>query len=312
VTQGHEDREPAGLADRWQALAANNRAILLMLVSTSTVAIMLALIKGMAVRYDSMQIAFFRAFFAFATFLPFGLYQSGLLCMRTSFPGQHVWRGMIGVVGMNASYYAVAHLPLALSTAISFAMPLFVVVLAVLFLGETVRWRRWLATAAGFVGVLVSVRPTEGVSVAAIVGLIAALMTATSAVVTKRMPVSERFLTICLWSTMLSSLATLGPAVAVWRMPDWYDFGLLALIGVIGGINQVCFVQAYRIGEATVLGPIDYTRLVFATFIGVVWFAEWPDSWTAIGAALIVGSTAYIAHREAQLRRKARVAALQP
>ena len=77
---------------------------------------------------------------------------------------------------------------------------------------------------------------------------------------------------------MLRSRATLGPAIAVWRMPDWYDFGFLALIGFVGGVNQVCFVQAYRTGEATVLGPIDYTRLVFATIIGVIWFAEWPDS----------------------------------
>jgi len=297
------------LPDRWRALPDNGRAILLMLVSTMTVACMLALIKGMAVRYDSMQIAFFRSVFAFLTFLPFGLAQSGLGCMRTFHVGHHVGRGMIGVVGMNANYYAVAILPLALSTAISFTTALFIVVLAALVLGEAVGWRRWLATGIGFVGVLVSVRPAEGVSVAAVVCLVAALMIACSAIVTKRMPVSERYMTIVLWSTFLSSLATLGPAVWVWRTPDWPDFGLLALIGVIGAVNQVCFVQALRIGDASAVGPVDYTRLVFATLIGLVWFNEWPDSWTAIGAALIVGSTAYIAHREARLRRQAVAAA---
>jgi drug/metabolite transporter (DMT)-like permease len=297
------------LPDRWRALSDNSRAILLMLVSTMTVACMLALIKGMAVRYDSLQIAFFRSIFAFLTFLPFGLAQNGFACMRTFHIGHHVGRGMIGVVGMNANYYAVAILPLALSTAISFTTALFIVVLAAIVLGEAVGWRRWLATGIGFVGVLISVRPAEGVSIAAIVCLVAALMIACSAIVTKRMPVSERYMAIVLWSTFLSSLATLGPAVWVWRTPDWPDFGLLALIGIIGAVNQVCFVQALRIGDASAVGPVDYTRLVFATLIGLVWFNEWPDSWTAVGAALIVGSTAYIAHREARLRRRQAVAA---
>lgn len=131
---------------RWQALSANNRAILLLLSSTFTGACMLALIKGMAVRYDSFQIAFFRSAFAFVAFLPIAM-ATRFDLMRTTYLWQHIWRTMIGVFGMCASYYAVARLPLALSTAISFAAPLFIVVLAVAVLGETVRWRRWLATA---------------------------------------------------------------------------------------------------------------------------------------------------------------------
>jgi drug/metabolite transporter (DMT)-like permease len=298
------------IGQRWRALSPNNRAILLLLSSTFTGACMLALIKGMAVRYDSFQIAFFRSLFAFLVFLPIAA-ATRFDLMRTTYLWQHIWRTSIGVFGMCASYYAVARLPLALSTAISFAAPLFIVVLAVAVLGETVRWRRWLATAVGFLGVLVSVRPTEGISFAAIVCLLAALSTACSAVVTKRMPVSERFMTICLWSTLFSAIATLPPALAVWRMPDLRDFGYLALIGLFGAASQIGFVQAYRIGEVSAVGPVDYTRLVFATIIGFIWFAELPDAWTATGAALIVGSTAYIAHREAQLRKKARVAATQ-
>ncbi len=298
------------VGERWQSLSANNRAILLLLSSTLTGACMLALIKGMGARYDSFQIAFFRSFFAFLVFLPLAM-ATRFELMRTAYLWQHIWRTMIGVVGMCTSYYAVARLPLALSTAISFAAPLFIVVLAVFVLGETVRWRRWLATAVGFLGVLVSVRPTDGISVAAVVCLLAALSTAFSVVVTKRMPVSERFMTICLWSTLFSSIATLGPALAVWRTPDLVDFGYLALIGLFGAASQVGFVQGYRIGEASAVGAVDYTRLVFATIIGFIWFGELPDAWTATGAALIVGSTAYIAHREAQLRKKARIPATQ-
>lgn len=293
-----------GLAgERWRTLPPNTRAILLLLCSTLTGACMLALIKGMAVRYDSFQIAFFRCFFAFLAFLPFAL-ASRFEIMRTAILWQHIWRTMVGMVGMCASYYAVARLPLALSTAISFAAPLFIVVLAVLLLGETVRWRRWLATATGFLGVLISVRPTDGISFAAVLCLLAALSTACSVVVTKKMPVSERFMTIVLWSMVFSALTTLPLALVNWRTPDAADFGYLAVIGLLGAASQVGFVQAYRIGEASAVGPVDYTRLVFATVIGFIWFGELPDAWTATGAALIVGSTAYIAHREAQLRRQ--------
>ena len=295
-----------GMSDaeaRWRALSSNARAILWMLLAVVCFAVMTALIKGMAARYDSFQIAFFRSFFAFLSFLPLAAMR-GFKAMRTAYPFQHVWRGMVGVCAMFTGYYSVAHLPLALSTSISFATPLFLVVLAVLALGETVGWRRWLATAVGFVGVLVSARPAHGIEPAAFVGMAGAALVACSVVLTKKMPISERAITILVWSTMVSSVASLGPALLVWRTPDLQDLALLALTGVVGAFGQALFVHAYRLGEASVVGPVDYVRLVFATAIGLVWFGEWPDQWTALGAALIVASTAYIAHREAQLRRK--------
>jgi len=293
----------AGAGQRWHGLSANTRAILWMLLGALAFSVMTALIKAMAVRYDSFQIAFFRSFCSFLTFLPIVAYH-GLHVFRTALPMQHVTRGLVGVMAMLTGYYAVANLPLALSTAISFATPLFLVVLAVAALGETVGWRRWAATAVGFLGVLVSVRPTEGIAPAAFVGMAAAALVACSVVVTKKMPVSEKAITIVIWSTMTSSVASLGPALAVWRTPDLYDLMFLAAIGVVGAAGQSIFVHSYRLGEASVVGPVDYVRLVFATAIGLIWFGEWPDAWTALGAALIVGSTAYIAHREAVRRRQ--------
>lgn len=293
----------AGAGRRWHGLSANTRAILWMLLGTVMFSVMTALIKGMAVRYDSFQIAFFRSFFAFLTFLPIALF-TGFHAFRTALPLQHVARGLVGVAAMLTGYYAVANLPLALSTSISFATPLFLVVLAVVALGETVGWRRWAATVVGFVGVLVCMRPTHGISYAALVGMAAAALVACSVVVTKKMPVSEKAITIVIWSTMTSSVAALGPALAVWRTPDLYDLVFLAATGVVGAAGQAIFVHSYRLGEASVVGPVDYVRLVFATLIGLIWFAEWPDAWTALGAALIVGSTAYIAHREAVRRRQ--------
>ncbi|MCC7048278.1 MAG: DMT family transporter [Alphaproteobacteria bacterium] len=296
-------RGMAGAGKRWQGLSANTRAILWMLLGTVMFSVMTALIKAMAARYDSLQIAFFRSFCSFLTFLPIVL-AGGFQAFRTAMPMQHVLRGLVGVMAMLSGYYAVANLPLALSTSISFATPLFLVVLAVFVLGETVGWRRWGATAVGFAGVLVCVRPTHGIAPAAIVGMVSAALVACSVVVTKKMPVSERAITIVIWSTMTSSVTALIPALAVWRTPDLHDLVFLAATGVVGAGGQAIFVHSYRLGEASVVGPVDYVRLVFATMIGLAWFGEWPDQWTAVGAALIVASTAYIAHRESVRRRQ--------
>lgn len=287
---------------RWRGLSANARAILWMMLGTLMFSIMTGLIKALAAHYDSFQISFFRAFFAFLVFLPVGLLQ-GWSSVRTSCPLLHIRRGLIGTSSMLTGYYAVAHLPLALSTSISFAAPLFLVVLAVLALGEVVRWRRWLATAIGFVGVLVMVRPGNGVEPAALIGLAAAALSATSVVVTKKMPVSESQITILIWATLVSSVACLPFALWRWTPPDMADFWLLASVGLVGAAGQAIWLHSYRLGEVSAVGPVDYTRLVFATILGILWFGEWPDTWTMIGAAIIIGSTTYIAHREARLRR---------
>src|SRR5262245_856908 len=112
---------------RWRGLSANARAILWMLVGTAMFSVMTALIKALAAHYDSFQISFFRSFFAFLVFLAVGLTQ-GLAAMRTTCPMLHIRRGLIGTSSMLTGYYSVAHLPLALSTSISFAAPLFLVV----------------------------------------------------------------------------------------------------------------------------------------------------------------------------------------
>ena len=296
-------RRSAAVA-RWRGLSENARGILWMLIAVVMFALMTALIKDVATvyGYNPFQLAFFRSFFAFCSIAPFALVQART-ALHTAHPFMHWWRGSVGVIAMFAGYYSVKHLPLALSTSISFASPLFVVVLAVLFLGETVRWRRWLATILGFVGVLVMVRPTQGIDPAALFGLLGAAMSAFSIVLTKRMPVSERPITILFWSNLTASLTTLAFALPGWQMPGLPDLGLLILVGMFGGAGQSCMVHAYRIAEASVVGPIDYVRLLFATVIGLLWFGEWPDTWTVVGAAIIVASTAYIARREATLRR---------
>ena len=131
-----------------------------------------ALVKLLRQRLDSFQIAFFRCFFGFLATLPFVLPKKSHKAFRTTHFYGHFLRGALGVAGMVAGFYATTRLPLTDSTAISFTAPLFMILTAIFLLGETVRWRRGLATLAGFIGVLVMVRPDGGtLDLAAAVGL---------------------------------------------------------------------------------------------------------------------------------------------
>jgi drug/metabolite transporter (DMT)-like permease len=198
----------------------------------------------------------------------------------------------------------VTHLPLADATALSFTRPLFMIVLAVLFLGEQVRWRRWSATGIGFLGVLVMARPGDGgFDFAAGVAVAATLFVAGVGVMLKRLAATERPETIIFYFTIISSLLSLGPALYVWRPPGWADVAVMAVLGGLGSLGQYLTIRAYRIAEATAVDPVDYARLLLATAFGFALFGELPDSWTLLGALIIVGSTLYITRREARLGR---------
>jgi drug/metabolite transporter (DMT)-like permease len=175
---------------------------------------------------------------------------------------------------------------------------------AILLLGEKVRWRRGLATVAGFIGVLVMVRPDSGtLDVAAMVALFAAFLAALSTTLIKRLSATEEALTILVYFGLFSSLLTAIPAYFVWRPLTGDELALLALVGALGAVGQCCQVRPFAAGELMAVVPIDYSRLVFAGIMGFLLFAELPDRYTLVGAAMIVASTLYIARRETHLSR---------
>jgi drug/metabolite transporter (DMT)-like permease len=288
---------------RLRRLPGNARGALWMLGAVSAFAAMDALIKWVGQTLDPLQIAFFRCIFGGVFVLPFAL-RHGPQAVRTHRWGGHLGRALIGYTAMVLGFYAVTHLPLADATALSFTRPLFMIVLAVLFLGEQVRWRRWSATGIGFLGVLVMARPGHGgFDHAALVAIAATLFVAGVGVMLKRLSATERPETIIFYFTITSSLMALGPALYVWRPPGWIDVALMAVMGALGSLGQYLSIRAYRIAEATAVDPVDYARLLLATGFGFAVFGELPDAWTLLGALIIVGSTLYITRREARIRR---------
>ncbi len=287
----------------WEGLSGNVRGALWLLMSATCFAGMNGLIKALGADYHPLQIVFFRSLFGLLAMLPFVI-RAGRAGIVMNRPWMHLLRAALGLASMFAIFTALTKLPLATAVSFFFAKPLFMIVLAALFLGEAVRWRRSVATAVGFCGVLVMLRPgAGGLDPWSLLAVLSALLVALVMVVVKRMTASERPLGMVFWFTALTTVGALGPALWVWRTPDAAGFALMALMGVVGNLGQYFAVRAYRAGEATAVTPMDYAQLPFAALIGWYAFGELPDAWTLAGAAVIAGASLYIVRREAQLAR---------
>lgn len=216
----------------------------------------------------------------------------------------HILRALFGSATMLCTFYAITHMELAAATALIYARPLFLIVLAVFFLGEAVRWRRWLATACGFGGVMMILRPDVGaMNAAAWSALAAAFLMACVITIIKRMSSTERPLTMLAWFSIASCFVTGAAAAPVWRAPDWEQLVLLAAVGVVGTVGQYCVLRAYRLAEATVVVPFDYFQIPIAWALGFFLFAERPSWLTLAGVVVIAGSTLYILLREARIKK---------
>jgi drug/metabolite transporter (DMT)-like permease len=228
--------------------------------------------------------------------------------LRSARPGLAILRGAFSGVSWWMYFVAFATLPLALATVLSFTSVLFVTALAGPVLGEAVRWRRWTATLAGFGGVVVMLQPWSagavpiGWPVLAAIG--SAFLGAVIMLTTKMLARSERTATIMLYIGAVTTLMTLPVALPGLAWPGWWNLLLLVGTGLCGPFAMHVWINAIRMADASLLAPISYVRLLFATGFGLALFGEVPDWWLALGAAIITGSTLYITQREARLARE--------
>ena len=269
-----------------------------------------AMIRLLSTQIESVQTAFFRAVISVILLLP--LIAAGRVKpWHSKRLAGHFWRTAMGTTSMVLGFYAVSMLPLADATAIAFSQPLFSVLVAAVIAGEKVRWRRWSATIVGFAGVLVMVQPGEGsLQLGALVALANAATVALSILLVKRLSDSETPLMILTQFAIFSTLLLAPPAIWVWRWPDLWGWVLAIGIALSATVGQYFWVQAFKAGEMSAVAPFEYLRLPFAVFVGWLIWGEMPVIWTYVGAAIVIASALYIAHREAQLARERKRAAL--
>jgi drug/metabolite transporter (DMT)-like permease len=288
--------------ERWSNLSPNLQGALWLLLSCLGFSVMATFVKFAAREVSPFEITFFRCFFGLLVLAP-AIAWHGIGALRTKHLGMHAWRGILGATAMGCAYFGLSRMPLATYNALSFSKPLFAVILAVIVLRETVRWRRWAATIDGLLGEMIMMRPgTEAFDPNGLFAMGDALSIAILITVLKKLPAYERPLAMLFYFGLVSSPIALLLALPHWSWPSGATWLMLAAIGAVGALSQYWWILAFRTGEASAVAPFDYSRLLFSAVMGFAFFAEVPDGWTLAGAALIVASTIYIARREAKVR----------
>ena len=275
------------------------KGIALVLASTIFLGASDVTAKYLSATLPSIEIAWIR-FLVFALIMaPAMLPGSPLFALQTNRRGLHLLRGA-ALVGSSLFFISgLAFLPIAEASATGFVAPLFVTALSIAFLGEKVGLRRWIATGIGLVGVLIILRPGTGAfHPAAFFPLVSALAWACTLIMTRMMSGTERAITTMTYSSIAGLLILSALVPFVWVTPSWHDILFGIFIGVASTAGQWIVVLAFRYADASVLAPFSYLQLVWVSFLGFLIFGEVPDVYTVTGAAFIVASGLYTAHRE--------------
>jgi drug/metabolite transporter (DMT)-like permease len=218
----------------------------------------------------------------------------------------HALRGVTAVGAMLCGLSAIVYVPLADVTAIQMTEVLFITALAALLLKESVGWRRWLATAVGFSGVLVMLQPLGGgVEPFMLVALLGAVFGGFAVISLRLGSMHDSTVTVLFYQGLVVVTLCAPLAIWFWTPPSIEALRIVFLMSVVMAIGQWLFTTALRMGQASALAPLNYLRLLMMAVVGYWVYGEVPSLATALGAVLIVGSATYTIHRNAQLRKSA-------
>ena len=277
----------------------------MMSVSALVIAIMHVGVRYVSAEIHPFEIAFVRNLTGFLLLAPV-LMSQGRDAFRTTRPGLHAVRGVIGNAAMLSWFYSLSILPVGDATALSFTAVIFTALGAIVILKERVGVRRWAAIIAGFVGTLVILRPgLQAVSTGALLALGSTVLWSASLICVKIASRTDSSVTIVFYSMVYFTVFSSVPAMTVWQWPSPEQWGMLAAIGVLATIGHLTLAEAMKEVEASAIMPLDYSRMIWAAGLGYLVFGEFPDLWTWVGGTVIFASTVYIAYREARTQRAA-------
>ena len=282
-------------------------AIGMRLLSVVIFALMNSAIK-LAERHGASvsEILFFRQFGACLLVSGVILAGPGLPSIATKRLPAHVVRAVVGLSAMAFTFNGIVALPLAEATTIGFTVPVFATILGALVLREPTGWHRWAAVATGFAGVLIVAQPGGdhfplwGAGCA----LAGAFGTASVSILLRQIGKTESALTTVFWFSALS-LVPLSVIYARAAQPhELVTWACLASVGILGGLAQIAMTTSLRLGPVSVVVPMDYSSLLWATLLGWLVFDTLPAAATWFGAPVIVASGLYIVWREHVRRRE--------
>jgi S-adenosylmethionine uptake transporter len=256
-------------------------------------------IKFLGADYSPFQILFFSVLlgFPFATLMLMS--DNEMDTLRPKNPGWVTVRTVAGSITGAAAFYAFSVLPLAQVYAFIFAAPLLITVLSIPILGETVGVHRWAAVVLGLIGVLIVLRPgAEPLTLGHMAGLTAAAGSATVSVITRKIGKEERAAVLMLYPMMANFILMGLLQPFVYQPMPVEHLGLLAIMSLLGFCGGLCIIAAYRAADAAMIAPMQYSQIIWGAGFGFLVFSEVPDSFTWIGAAVIITAGLYVVIRE--------------
>jgi len=286
------------------------RGIFLKVASVTIFVTMASLIKAASVEVPPGEAVFFRSLFAIPVIMAWLTMQGHLHDgLKTAHPLAHVWRGLIGTAAMGLGFAGLGLLPLPEVTAIGYAAPLLVVILAAMFLGEEVRIFRLSAVALGLIGVLIVLSPRMTVietadvrqTLGAFLVLGSAMFAALAQVFVRKMVQVESTAAIVFYFSVTATLLSMLTIPYGWVMPSGKVLVMLIMAGLFGGVGQIFLTSAYRHADVSVIAPFEYASMLLAIMSGFFFFNEVPTLPTLVGGLLIILAGVLIIYRERQL-----------
>jgi drug/metabolite transporter (DMT)-like permease len=295
---------------------ANHRPVFGIVMKLGSVVLfagMTACVKALGERIPIGQVIFVRGIISAVVLALMAWHTEGLHLLTTRNLRSHALRSLSGTVSMFCLFGAVTMIPLADVTAISFTAPMFLTVLAMVFLGERIHRFRWTALAVGFLGVVIMMGPHLSLhnnsSLGMFVALGAAMFSAIAMIFLRMMSGGEHAITITFYFSLTFTACAALTALQGWPTPTAAEWWVIVLAGLFGVFGQLLLTYAYRYAEASTIAPLDYTNMIMSVLLGYFLFEEIPSLSIWIGAPLVVGAGLIILWREYYLKKQLSAAA---
>lgn len=308
IDPGSDPVSPSAIATETPAITDNARGASWMMMSVLTSSVMTIGVRFAAEEMNSQVIVACRSIGGLMICAVALIFIRDLRSqLRFSAPWLHIWRGALIGVSTQFGFYTIVHLPLATSTVLFFTAPIITALLSIPIQGERIGPRRGGAIVAGFIGVLIVMRPgMDGFSLAMVTALISSALFGAALLFSRGLANRDGPFSAFVSSAVMTIIVAMPFAAPVWSLPTtgvgWLALALVAISSLARNIGDI---QAYRLAEAAVLAPLAYLRLIFLALAGYIFFTETPDIYTVIGGAVIIASALYIAQRERLLKRRA-------
>ncbi|EOR10013.1 DMT family transporter [Acinetobacter genomosp. 15BJ] len=268
---------------------------LMMAIGCLTLSALLFSVMGICIRYashsvDNYTIVFFRNVVGLILFLPF-IFKQGTSFVKTEKLWMHTWRSIVGLAAMYGFFYAIAHLKLSNAMVFTYSSPIFIPLIAWLFLKEKVTTAMLCAAGLGFIGVFCVAKPDQGLlNWISIVGISSSLLASMAFVTVRALTQTEPPERIVFYFCLIGSLLSVIPMFWVWRPYHLQELLFLIGAGVLANVSQIFMSHAYRLAPAGQIAPVNYIAIIFAGLWGFLLWNEVPDLYSVIGFGIILSA----------------------